>query len=336
MSQKIAWVDNLRGIACLMVVMIHATSFHVVNFSAIDNVSWWLANLLDSASRVSVPVFFMISGYLFWGEKSAQPRHLLRIALCLIFYSAVSLVYIISMTKIGFWPSLRLILQKPVFYHLWFFYAIGLIYLLSPFIQVKQAPARLLLVAATVLGVLANPQLPALNWQKIHLLPINLYISGDAFYYLLYALLGRALGTLDLGRQERNNRRYGLLAGVIFLASTLAIAFGTERQSLINQNFAETFYTYCGPLVFISALSLFVFARTFLDKVNSRFLALISRHSLAIYGLHALIIIAIRGKHLDFPTHPLLNIAFLYACGLGGGLLLAILIGKADRRHWVS
>ena len=331
MSQKIAWVDNLRGIACLMVVMIHATSFHVVNFSAIDNVSWWLANLLDSASRVSVPVFFMISGYLFWGEKSAQPRHFLRIALCLIFYSTVSLVYIISMTKIGFWPSLRLILQKPVFYHLWFFYAIGLIYLLSPFIQIKQVPARLLLVAACVLGVLANPQLPIVNWQKIHLLPINLYISGDAFYYLLYALLGRALGTLQI-----KSRGYGWMAGIIFIASTLAIAFGTERQSLINQNFAGTFYTYCGPLVFISALSLLVFAKVLLEKVNLRFLALISRHSLAIYGLHALIIIALRGKHLDFPTHPLLNIAFLYACGLGGGLLLAILIGKIDRRHWVS
>lgn len=36
----------------------------------------------------------MISGYLFFGERSAQPRHFLRIGLCLIFYSAIALLYI--------------------------------------------------------------------------------------------------------------------------------------------------------------------------------------------------------------------------------------------------
>ncbi|CAM3708527.1 acetyltransferase [Rouxiella silvae] len=331
MSQKIGWVDNLRAIACVMVVIIHATSFQVVSFSAIETPSWWIANLLDSAARPSVPLFFMISGFLFWGEKSAQTRHFLRIGLCLAFYSVASLLYILIMTKIGFWPSLRHILQKPVFYHLWFFYAIGLIYLLSPFIQIKKSPPQSLLVVALVLGVLANPQLPALNWQGFHLLPVNLYISGDAFYYLLYALFGRALGSLEMG-----TRWHGWAAAAIFLASSVMIAMGTQHQSLINQNFAETFYTYCGPLVFISALSLFLWSKQALASFSSRFLALISRHSLAIYGFHALIIIALRGRHLDFPQYPLLNIAYLFTCGLGGGLLLALALSGVDRRRWVS
>ncbi len=34
----------------------------------------------------------MISGYLFFGERSAQPRHFLRIGLCLLFYSTVALL----------------------------------------------------------------------------------------------------------------------------------------------------------------------------------------------------------------------------------------------------
>ncbi|KQN48173.1 acetyltransferase [Serratia sp. Leaf50] len=331
MSQKIGWVDNLRAIACVMVVIIQATSFQVVSFSAIETPSWWIANLLDSAARPSVPLFFMISGFLFWGEKSAQTRHFLRIGLCLAFYSVASLLYILIMTKIGFWPSLRHILQKPVFYHLWFFYAIGLIYLLSPFIQIKKSPPQSLLVVALVLGVLANPQLPALNWQGFHLLPVNLYISGDAFYYLLYALFGRALGSLEMG-----TRWHGWAAAAIFLASSVMIAMGTQHQSLINQNFAETFYTYCGPLVFISALSLFLWSKQALASFSSRFLALISRHSLAIYGFHALIIIALRGRHLDFPQYPLLNIAYLFTCGLGGGLLLALALSGVDRRRWVS
>jgi surface polysaccharide O-acyltransferase-like enzyme len=52
---------------------------------AISLLDWDIANLLNSASRVSVPLFFMISGYLFFGERSAQPRHFLRIVLCVAF-----------------------------------------------------------------------------------------------------------------------------------------------------------------------------------------------------------------------------------------------------------
>lgn len=331
MSQKISWIDNLRAVACMMVVMIHASTAQVVNFPALHTVEWTVANLINSASRVCVPLFFMISGYLFFGEKSAAKRHFLRIGLCLLFYSVVSLIYIYSLTNIGFWPSLKHILQKPVFYHLWFFYAIVVIYLLSPFIRVKEVAGSYVLVAGIILGVLANPQLPVLNWLGVPVLPLDLYIGGDTFYYLLYALMGRAIGMM-------NTQRTGITAAAIglFVLSTLGIAWGTRHQSLINQNFADTFYVYCGPLVFISAMSLFVaFKNTLSERVLPGF-ALISRHSLAIYGFHALIVIGLRAAHIGFSQWPLLNIAFLFACGLFGSLALAILLGKIDRRRWVS
>ena len=331
MSQKISWIDNLRALACMMVVLIHASAAQVVNFSALHSLDWTVANLLNSASRVCVPLFFMISGYLFFGEKSAEKRHFLRIGLCLLFYSAVSLLYILSLTNVGFWPSFRLILQKPVFYHLWFFYAIVVIYLLSPLIKVKEVSGKYLLVAGILLGVLANPQLPVWRWHGVPILPLNLYIGGNTFYYLLYALMGRALGMM-------NTQKTGVtaLAVGLFILSTLGIAWGTRYQSLINQNFADTFYVYCGPLVFISAMSLFVL---FKNTLSSRILpgfALISRHSLAIYGFHALIVIGLRAGRIGFPQWPLLNIAFLFLCGLFGGLALAILLAKVDRRKWVS
>ncbi|OKW56817.1 hypothetical protein AWP73_25395 [Escherichia coli] len=62
MQPKIYWIDNLRGIACLMVVMIHTTTWYVTNAHSVSPVTWDIANVLNSASRVSVPLFFMISG----------------------------------------------------------------------------------------------------------------------------------------------------------------------------------------------------------------------------------------------------------------------------------
>lgn len=73
MQEKIHWITNLRGIACMMVVMIHSTSWYITHPHAITLLQWDIANLLNSASRVSVPLF-MISGYLFWGtQRPAAP-----------------------------------------------------------------------------------------------------------------------------------------------------------------------------------------------------------------------------------------------------------------------
>ncbi|HGY9464191.1 TPA: O-acetyltransferase WecH, partial [Escherichia coli] len=174
MQPKIYWIDNLRGIACLMVVMIHTTTWYVINAHSVSPITWDIANVLNSASRVSVPLFFMISGYLFFGERSAQSRHFLRIGLCLFFYSAIALLYIALFTSINVELALKNLLQKPVFYHLWFFFAIAVIYLVSPLIQVKNVGGKMLLVLMVVIGIIANPNTVPQKIDGFEWLPINL------------------------------------------------------------------------------------------------------------------------------------------------------------------
>lgn len=74
MQEKIHWITNLRGIACMMVVMIHSTSWYITHPHAITLLQWDIANLLNSASA-SAYRCFMISGLpLFWGtQRPAAP-----------------------------------------------------------------------------------------------------------------------------------------------------------------------------------------------------------------------------------------------------------------------
>lgn len=71
MQPEIYRIDSLRGIAYLMVVMIHATIWYVTNAHSVSPATWDITNILGSASRVSAPLFFMVSGHLFFGERSA-------------------------------------------------------------------------------------------------------------------------------------------------------------------------------------------------------------------------------------------------------------------------
>lgn len=331
MSGKINWITNLRGIACLMVVMIHTTTWYITHPHSISLWNWDVANVLNSASRVSVPLFFMISGYLFFGERSARPRHFLRIALCLLFYSAMALAYITLCTDISPAASLKNLLHRPVFYHLWFFFAIIVIYLVSPLIQVKQVSGKMLLALMIVAGLIANPNTVTLKTGGMEWLPVNLYINGDTFYYLLYGMLGRAIGMMDTQKRWLTG-----LCAALFIAAVFIISRGTLHELRWRGNFADTWYLYCGPMVFICAVSLLTLVKNTLNTRPLPVLGLISRHSLGIYGFHALVIHALRTHGVEIKRWPLLDIVWIFTATLVVSLLLSMLLQKIDTRRFVS
>ncbi|MGP3593765.1 acyltransferase [Vagococcus sp. WN89Y] len=328
---KIYWIDNLRGIACLMVVMIHTTTWYITNPASVSLFDWNIANILDSASRVSVPLFFMISGYLFFGERSAQPRHFARIALCLLFYSVIALLYISLFTTMNTELSLRNLLQKPVFYHLWFFFAIIVIYLVSPLIQVKAVSGKMLLALIAVAGILANPNTPAQKAGDVQWLPVNLFIYGDTFYYILYGMLGRAIGMM-----ETQKRAVTLACAAVFILAVAVISRGTLHELQWRGNFADTWYLYCGPMVFLCAVSLFTLVKNTLNIRTLPGLKIISQHSLGIYGFHAFIIHALRTRGIEFQDSPLLDIAWIFTATLLASLALSMLVQRIDKKHFVS
>ena len=65
-------------------------------------------------------------------------------------------------------------------------------------------------------------------------------------------------------------------------------------------------------------------------------LSAFSRHSLAIYGFHALIVNVMRSRHLDFTGHPLLDIFWVFGVALGLSLLLSVGLQRLDTRRLVS
>ncbi len=276
MQPKIYWIDNLRGIACLMVVMIHTTTWYVTNAHSVSPITWDIANVLNSASRVSVPLFFMISGYLFFGERSAQSRHFLRIGLCLFFYSAIALLYIALFTSIN----------------------------------VDTVPQKI----------------DGFEW-----LPINLYINGDTFYYILYGMLGRAIGMMDT-----QHKALSWVSAALFATGVFIISRGTLYELQWRGNFADTWYLYCGPMVFICAIALLTLVKNTLYTRTICGLGLISSHSLGIYGFHALIIHALRTRGIELKNWPILDIIWIFCATLAVSLLLSMLVQRIDRNRLVS
>ncbi len=72
MTNKIDWIDNLRAVACIMVVMIHSTTYYVTRGAQVGELNWDIANVLNSASRACVPYFYDLRLSILWRKKCSE------------------------------------------------------------------------------------------------------------------------------------------------------------------------------------------------------------------------------------------------------------------------
>ncbi|HBA3819164.1 TPA: acyltransferase family protein, partial [Escherichia coli] len=54
-------LNLIKLVACIMVIIVHVSA---INISNISSPLWDVSNLLNSLSRICVPLFFMVSGAL--------------------------------------------------------------------------------------------------------------------------------------------------------------------------------------------------------------------------------------------------------------------------------
>jgi surface polysaccharide O-acyltransferase-like enzyme len=140
---SLAFTSYLRVAAMSAVVLIHAMSAIVGNGEVRGSLTWWLATALDLGVSWSVPVFIMVSGALLLAAREAETpgafyvRRLQRIAIPLVVahvgYLLVRALWdgeALTPTKITVY-----LLQANVWSHLYFFWIILGLYLITPLLR---------------------------------------------------------------------------------------------------------------------------------------------------------------------------------------------------------
>jgi len=135
---------------------------------------------------------------------------------------------------------------------------------------------------------------------------------------------------------ETTRRGLTPLAAGLFIACVIGITLGTKQALIVNGAFNDTWYLYCGPLVFIAAISLLIVFKNSLNQRTLPGLTVIARYSLPIYGFHALFIHYLRTHHYDDMSRPWLDLPWVFGLTLGGSLLLGMALKRVDTRHFVS
>ena len=132
--QRDSWIDYLRVTAVILVVILHAKA-RVLSVGANSGIDFYMAITLRNITTFGVPLFFMMTGYLYLNKqhlyaKDFYVRRLWRVVLPFVVWSYIWLAYQgydLTQTAIIMRP-----ITTPSMYHLWFMYPLICLYLFMP------------------------------------------------------------------------------------------------------------------------------------------------------------------------------------------------------------
>jgi surface polysaccharide O-acyltransferase-like enzyme len=259
------WIDFTRGAAAFMVVWLHAAAPWLYGYGKVPLAYWQFANILDSIVRMSVPLFFMLTGYLLLSQRMPVAAYLKRrFSRIAVPWLAWSVVYLAwhrfhegSAMSMGY--AARQFMDGTIADHLWFLYTLVGLYLFVPIlVRLTDSPdvagARYFVVlwlAAASLIPFFKTGIEILHGRGMHV-ALDLTMFGG---YSGYLVLGFLVGRIDLTRAACWLAVGAMAAGI---ASTAAItAFVTARSGV----FVEYFYAYLSPNVVVTSAAAFLLLR---------------------------------------------------------------------------
>ena len=330
-KKRIYYLDILRVIACLAVIMIHSSCDYVMYKTT--NFNFWVGNIFDSFARLGVPLFVMISGALLLDEKYdySKEKLLKHIKKMILFFVFWSFVYCLLFNIIG----QLFLLEKDFnvyriinafvqgYYHLWYIYLIIGLYLILPLLRLWVNDKNKKYVEYfIILSLIFNFLIPQIiiigNCYGSALVGINdilcsklclQYVGGFTTYFIL---------GWYINNYEIKHKKLIYILGII---SILISIFGTYILDL-------EFYGNLSLHVLLYTAAVFLFVKNIKTKEN-KLILFISKYSLGIYAIHAIFIYVANKVLLKINfTNALINIPIVFVVTLVASTIGAYIISK--------
>lgn len=283
MKDRKVYIDWLRVFACISVIIIHVFTTALTDFPNHSINEKIIAKVIINLLHFAVPIFFMITGYLF---LSSEKKYDLS-----SFFKKYVLKYIVAILTFGyayaiieeiFYKNLSLSMPFVAFYntiqgktweHMWYLYSLVGIMLLIPLLKIlKEKDEKylkyllgILLISSIVIPILTN----LFNFT----IGIDLIVFSP---YLAYAIIG-----YFLGKTENKKHNINLFISVI------AISLSQILPIVIHNDVTDkliVFGNYDSPFILMLSISIFNLFKKI--KAENIIIKSISKYSYGIYLIH--------------------------------------------------
>lgn len=334
------WLDTLRAIATLGVIIIHVSS-PLVNMAYGKNMGyWWIGNFVDSSVRFAVPLFLMLTGTTLLGKEYNlglfYKKRIARVLIPFLFWMLVYWLFRWTQLSVKMQPTsldaifkwgFQLFLKEGISKHFWYIYMILFIYLFVPLMgkglrRLDHSEVLYLLLAWGLMTFF------------LRTMPLNLYSwSGDFgskilgyFLHTGYLVLGLYLSKFEIPSVKI---RWGALA--IFMLTVFLSAGFTYYFSKIAHKVSLSVYSYLSLNTILQSIAVYIMLKDY--RLKNRYCLglrnLISGYSFGIYLVH-IIVIGVFFKIGIFWTmgHPFVSLPIVAILTLGTSIVLIWVLCK--------
>ena len=337
-SNRIVYMDVLRVIACFSVIMIHSSARYVVK--DIGSFNFWVGNIFDGLARIGVPLFVMISGALMLDKNyqfSTQKiiKHIIRMIVFFVFWSALYCIFnivgsiIIEHESIDITKIIVSLIKGH--YHLWFVYLIIGLYLIVPLLRlwVNDTNKKYVeyFIILSIIFTYIIPQIISIGSNYSNLFEhINdiierklslKYVGGFTTYFIL---------GWYINNYELNNKRIIYILGLFGVLITI---MGTYILSNTTGKALQMYGNLYINVLFQTVAVFVIIKDKFKNMHTNNIINSISKYSLGIYAIHALIVTImyriIEKVNIDFA---LINIPVVFIVSFVFAYLISFILSK--------
>ena len=314
-STRILAYDMIRIAAIFAVVMIHSSSAYIS--APVHTLDFFLGNIMESLSRIGVPLFIMLSGALLLNENKEfnfqkMKQYCIRIFILLYIWSFLfAIFYEILIPLVGNHPiSIKEFLYSFIFgqYHQWYLFMIIGLYLITPILKlfIKQENRKyiewfiLLSIvfrfSVPIMNLLSNT---LTNTTDIMANYVNQYSLQFADPNLTYFFLGWYFTNCSLSKKQKST---------IYVLGFLAL-MTTILGNYLLPTASSVFYSgvSANTLFYAAALFLFLYSQEW-KNVPTKWVNLLSKMSFGIYLVHPIWLTIL--KQLPISEAAIIRIPF--------------------------
>ena len=272
--------DILRVISMIMVIIIHIANVYCRSFGMISTKSYLISLIFNTICRVSVPIFFMISGSLLLDRSFNKEKYLKRVLKYVVLIVVWDIIYLVwEYFYLGVtYNKLYMLVIDPYRAHLWFLYTILVLYAIQPLLKLIMDKSnnviKIILLTLWIILSLASM--------------LNPYVAKffTIFSYIGYFIIGKYLYDFI---KKIDLRKYNVsFILIMIICFSISIWMNYSLSIRLNQ-FYNLFFAYRTPFIMINSFALYalIISNYKKDSLN-KFVTGLSDLSLGVYLIHGI------------------------------------------------